>query len=490
MEFMNKSTSNGVLLEEPTLFERSRPGARGTSIPTCDVPKINASAKFGNAFRKNTARLPEVSETEVVRHFSRLSTWNYAVDFGIFPLGSCTMKYNPRHNEEIARSGEISNAHPYDPEEWTQGHMAIIHDLTEDLKKILGMEDVSLQACAGAHGEYTGLAMIAAYERSKNRNRRTILAPDTSHGTNPASAAMAGFRIQQIVTGEDGVLHPDTVRAAMTDDVVCLMITNPNTIGFFEKNVKEFAEILRAKDAFLYIDGANLNAIMGIVRPGDFGCDVIQLNLHKTFSTPHGGGGPGSGPVGVSSRLVPFLPIPRVEKAGNKFVMQYNKPQTIGRVKAFFGNYGVMVRAWAYIKSLGSEGLRAVSENAIINANYLKAKLSNVLAVPLQNANLHEIIFNDNATKVGGLDTTKIAKRLIDYGMHPPTMHFPLCVKNAIMVEPTETEDRTELDRFVNAVKEIVSSGDTGAAPVRVFREKIDEAKAARELKLKYNFNR
>jgi glycine dehydrogenase subunit 2 len=490
MEFMNKSTRNGILLEEPTLFERSRPGARGTTIPAADVPQTSAAAKYGNAFRKNTARLPEVSETEVVRHFSRLSTWNYAVDFGIFPLGSCTMKYNPRHNEAIARSSEISLAHPYDPEEWTQGHMAIIHDLTEDLKKVTGMVDVSLQPCAGAHGEYTGLALVAAYERSKGRNRRVILTPDTSHGTNPASAAMAGFTIKQIATGEDGVLHPDTVRAAMTDDVVCLMITNPNTIGFFEKHVEEFAKILHEKDGFLYIDGANLNAIMGIVRPGDFGCDVIQLNLHKTFSTPHGGGGPGSGPVGVSSRLVPFLPAPRVEKHGEKFVMEYNKPQSIGRVKAFFGNYSVMVRAWAYIKSLGSSGLRAVSENAIINANYLKAQLGDVLSIPVENANLHEIIFNDNCTKAAGLDTTKIAKRLIDYGMHPPTMHFPLCVKNAIMVEPTETEDRTELDRFVNAVKEIVASGDTGASPMRAFREKIDEAKAARELKLKFSFDR
>lgn len=490
MEFMKKSTSSGVLLEEPTLFERSRPGARGTAIPKLDVPKINPSDKYGSAFRKVTPRLPEVSEIEVVRHFTRLSTWNYAVDLGIFPLGSCTMKYNPRHNEQIARSDAISNCHPYDPEEWTQGHLKIIYELTEDLKKITGMADVSLQACAGAHGEYTGLAMMAAYDRHKGRSRKTILAPDTSHGTNPASASMAGYRIQPLLTGEDGVLHPDLVKAAMNDDIAGLMITNPNTIGFFEKHIKEISEILHAHDALLYIDGANLNAIMGIVRPGDFGADVIQLNLHKTFSTPHGGGGPGSGPVGVSSKLIPFLPVPRIIKIAEKYSLDYSAPKTIGRVKAFYGNYGVMVRAWTYIKSLGSEGLLAVSENAIVNANYLKAKLADVLNIPVQANNMHEIVFNDQNTKASGLDTTKIAKRLIDYGMHPPTMHFPLCVKNAIMVEPTETEDRTELDRFVESVREIVKSGDTGASPIRAFREKIDEAKAARELKLKFNFDR
>lgn len=484
-----KYTSHAVVLEEKTLFERSRAGAIGVTLPALDVPAVDASKVFGASHRKNLARLPEVSEPEVVRHFSRLSTWNYAIDFGIFPLGSCTMKHNPRLNEQVARSSEISAIHPYDPESWSQGHLQIIHELTEDLKNITGMADVSLQPCAGAHGEFAGLAMMAAYHRSKGKPRKTILAPDTSHGTNPASAAMAGFKIVPLTTGEDGVLHPEVVRAAMTDDVAGLMITNPNTIGFFEKHIKAIADILHEKDALLYIDGANLNAILGIVRPGDFGCDVIQLNLHKTFSTPHGGGGPGSGPVGVSAKLIPFMPVPRVEQSGDTYRLNFNAPKSIGRVKAFYGNYSVMVRAWTYIRSMGSTGLRKVAENAIINANYLKAQLRESFNIPVEGNNMHEVIFNDVKQKECGLDTTKIAKRLIDFGMHPPTMHFPLCVKNAIMVEPTETEERTELDRFVEAMKDIAKAGDCEVAPKRVFREKIDEAKAARELRLKYKFS-
>lgn len=484
----NYNTGHGILLEEATLFERSRSGARGVGLPQLDVPAVDCVAHFGAEFRSEPARLPEVSEPEVVRHFTRLSTWNYSIDLGIFPLGSCTMKHNPRFNEAMARSESVCNCHPYESESWTQGHLQILHEVTEDLKAITGMAGVTLQPAAGAHGEYTGLAMIAAYHRNRGRARSVILAPDTSHGTNPASAALAGFRIVPLKTGEDGVLHPEVVRAALTDEVAGLMITNPNTLGVFETHIREIADILHAHDSLLYIDGANLNAIMGIVRPGDFGADVIQLNLHKTFSTPHGGGGPGSGPVGVSERMLPFLPVPWVKKVGERYCFENDAPLSIGRVKSFYGNYGVVVRAWCYIRAMGADGLRRASEDAILNANYLKARLSEYLEIPMGHAHLHEVVFNDKRQRESGLDTTILAKRLIDYGVHPPTMHFPLLVKNAIMIEPTETEELSELDRFIEAIVDVVRAESHPAAPTRVFREKIDEALAARQLKLRHEF--
>lgn len=487
MEFLKKTTGHTVVLEEPPSFEISRSGAIAADLPSLDVPKIDPAKVYGRT-RAKKARLPELSEPEVIRHFTRMSTWNYAIDLGIYPLGSCTMKYNPRLNEEIARSQELSEAHPYDPLEWSQGHLQVMWELTEDLKGVTGMPGVSLQPAAGAHGELTGLMMVSAYHKAKGRQRKTILTADTAHGTNPASAALAGFQIVQIATGTDGVIHPEALAAVLNDDVAALMTTNPNTLGIFEKNIRTIADMLHEKDALLYIDGANLNAVLGLSRPGDFGADVIQFNLHKTFSTPHGGGGPGSGPIAVSERLLPFLPVPRLEKAGDKIIFVSDASQSIGRVKAFFGNYGMFIRAWCYIRALGGEGLRAVSENAILNANYMRSQLKDVLHMPVDAPSLHEVVFNDRNQRDQNLDTTKIAKRLIDYGMHPMTVHFPLCVKSAIMIEPTETESRSEMDRFVSAVKEILSSPDQDIAPVRVFREKVDETKAARELRLTYSF--
>jgi glycine dehydrogenase subunit 2 len=487
MDFLKKSTGHSVVLEEAPSFEISREGAVAVGLPSLDVPRIEPKSVFAKS-RARKARLPELSEPEVMRHFTRMSTWNYAIDLGIYPLGSCTMKYNPRLNEEIARSGELSEAHPYDPPEWSQGHLQVMWELTEDLKGVTGMPGVSLQPAAGAHGELTGLMLVAAYHKSKKRDRKTILTADTAHGTNPASAALAGFQIVQIATGEDGVIHPDALAAVLNDDVAALMTTNPNTLGIFEKNIQTIANMLHEKDALLYIDGANLNAVLGLSRPGDFGADVIQFNLHKTFSTPHGGGGPGSGPIAVSERLVPFLPTPRLEKQGEKIVLIENTPQSIGRVKAFFGNYGMFIRAWCYIRALGGEGLRQVSENAILNANYMRSQLKDVLHLPVNAPTLHEVVFNDRNQRELNLDTTKMAKRLIDYGMHPMTVHFPLCVKSAIMIEPTETESRSEMDRFVSALKEIIKTPDIEQAPVRVFREKVDETKAARELRLTYKF--
>ena len=489
MEFLNKSTSQAVVLEEKTMFESSRPGATAIGLPPLDVPAPNLSKLLGVSARQKAARLPELSEPEVIRHFTRMSTWNYAIDLGIYPLGSCTMKYNPRLNEEVARSAELSELHPYDPEEWSQGHLKLMFELQEDLKSVTGMPGISMQPSAGAQGELTGLMLIAAYHRNLGKPRKTIITADTAHGTNPASAALAGFNIVQISTGEDGVIHPEAVAAVLNDDVAALMTTNPNTLGLFEKNIVAVAKLLHEKGALLYIDGANLNAVLGITRPGDVGADVIQFNLHKTFSTPHGGGGPGSGPICVSKRLIPFLPTPNLEKQGEKYVLNYASPQSIGRVKSFYGNFGMFVRAWCYIRALGGEGLRQVSENAILNANYIRSQLKDVLHIPVEGHALHEIVFNDKFQRDSGLDTTKIAKRLIDYGMHPPTVHFPLCVRNAIMIEPTETESRSEMDRFVTSLREVLANPDVPVAPMRVFRQKVDETKAARELRLTYRFD-
>lgn len=489
MDFLNKKTGHTIVLEEDLLFERSHQGACGIGLPTLDVPHVDAKKLFGKNFRKKEARLPELSEPEVVRHFTRLSTWNCAIDLGIYPLGSCTMKHNPRLNEEVARSPEICDLHPYDPEEWAQAHLQIMYELQEDLKEVTGMPAVSLQPSAGAQGEFTGLLLISAYHRNKGRNKRTIITADTSHGTNPASATLAGFNIVQVQTGADGYVTLESVKAVLTDDIAAMMLTNPNTLGLFEKNIAQIAKLLHEKDALLYIDGANMNAVLGLSRPGDYGADVIQFNLHKTFTTPHGGGGPGSGPIAVSEKLIPYLPVPRVEEKNGQFTLNDSFSRSIGRIKAFYGNYGMFVRAWCYIKALGGAGLREVSENAILNANYIKSQLKDVLNIPVEGNHLHEVVFNDKNLKESGWDTSKIAKALIDYGIHPPTVHFPLCVKNAFMVEPTETESKDELDRFIFAVKEIISSKNSLVVyPKKAFREKVDEVKAARELKLKYQF--
>ena len=482
---LRATTSQSVVLEEETLFNQSRKGACAIGLAPLDVPHVSASSVFGESLRKTETGLPELSEPEVVRHFTRLSTWNYAIDLGIYPLGSCTMKYNPRLNEEVARSAPLGEAHPYDPPQWLQGHFQVMYELQEDLKEVTGHPGVSLQPAAGAHGELTGLMMIAAYHRAQGKVRRTIITADTAHGTNPASAALAGFQIVQVTTGADGCVHPEAVQAVLNDDVAALMVTNPNTLGVFEKHIKTIADLLHSKGALLYIDGANLNAVLGIARPGDYGADVIQFNLHKTFSTPHGGGGPGSGPITVSGKLIPFLPVPFLKKTDQGLEMSFDRPLSIGRVKAFYGNFGMFIRAWCYIRALGGEGLRSVSDNAILNANYLKSQFRGVLNLPVEAPSLHEVVFNDKFQKDIGLDTTKIAKRLIDYGMHPPTVHFPLCVKNALMMEPTETESIGEMDRFVAAFKEVLANPNVEIAPSRVPREKVDETKAARELKLK-----
>lgn len=490
-----RTTSQTVVLEEKTLFELSRKGAKAIALPPLDVPDVDLKREAkAQLLRKEAPRLPELSEPEVVRHFTRLSTWNYAIDLGLYPLGSCTMKYNPRVNEAIARSAPICEAHPYDPPGWTQGHLRIMDELTEDLKNVTGMPGVCLMPAAGAQGEFTGLLLIARYHEAKGNKKRKIITTDSAHGTNPASAALAGFQIVQIPTGPNGYVELGDIEAALDDDVAGLMLTNPNTLGIFEKNIAHIGKMLHARDALLYVDGANLNAVLGVVRPGDIGVDVMQFNLHKTFSTPHGGGGPGSGPIAVSERLLPFLPNPTIQKDKDglySLIDSKSGTDRLGRVKAFYGNFGMFIRAWVYIRALGSDGLHAVSENAILNANYLKAKLQSKLNLPVVGNNLHEVVFNDKNTRDRGFDTGMLAKRLIDYGFHPPTVYFPLCVRNALMVEPTETESLRELDRFVDAVDEILagidqSMADSAPVPNRVPRTKVDEVRAARNLKLNH----
>lgn len=488
---LKNDTSKTIVLEENLIFKNSRTGAKGLNFPELDIPKFSLSTLNSKVpLRKEKARLPEVSEPEVMRHFTRLSTWNYSIDLGIYPLGSCTMKHNPRFNEEVSRSQEICELHPYDPVEWSQAHLQIMYELKNDLQEITGMADVSLQPSAGAQGEFTGLLLISAYHRSKGNNKKTIITADTSHGTNPASAALAGFKTVQINTDADGSVSLAAIEAVLNDDVAALMLTNPNTLGFFEKNIHKISELLHKNDALLYIDGANMNAVLGISRPGDYGADVIQFNLHKTFTTPHGGGGPGSGPIAVSEKLVPFLPVPRVDKKDGLYFLDYEFKKSVGRVKSFYGNFGMFIRAWCYIRALGSKGLREVSENAILNANYIKSQLKDVYHIPVDGDHLHEVIFNDKNSKESGFDTSKIAKALIDYGMHPPTVHFPLCVKNALMIEPTETETKEEMDRFIRAMKEVLKQDASIIYPKNVPREKVDEVKAARELNLNYFYTK
>jgi glycine dehydrogenase subunit 2 len=490
------TTSQTVVLEQGTLFEISRVGARGVALPPLDVPQPTLET---SKLRQKPARLPELAEPEIVRHFTRLSTWNYAIDLGLYPLGSCTMKYNPRINEHLARSTMVCEAHPYDPPQWTQGHLRIMHELTEDLRNVTGLAAVSLMPAAGAQGELTGLMLIGRYHeaRGNRQKKRKIITTDSAHGTNPASAALAGFDIVQIQSGPQGYVELADVQAVMGEDVAAMMLTNPNTLGIFEKNIEAIAQLLHDHDALLYVDGANLNAILGLTRPGDFGADVIQFNLHKTFSTPHGGGGPGSGPVAVSHRLAPYLPAPFVTRdADGRYTLSNSNPAyaqkdaahtPLDRIKAFYGNFGMFLRAWVYIRALGSEGLHAVSENAILNANYLKARLRGRLNLPVEGVNLHEVVFNDKNSRESGLDTQGIAKRLIDYGFHPPTVYFPLCVKNALMIEPTESENLRELERFIDAVEEILDNASVTKdeiVPQRVPRTKVDEVKAARQLRL------
>jgi glycine dehydrogenase subunit 2 len=472
---------------EGLIFEKSSPGKRAFDLPPLDVPKVDADKALGGHHRSHGVEgFPEVSEIEVLRHFTRLSTWNYAIDLGMYPLGSCTMKYNPRVNEFVARLAGLATEHPYQPQELSQGCFKILRLLEKCLLEITGMDAVTLQPAAGAQGELTGLLLIRAYLQKQGNARKIVLIPDSAHGTNPATAVIAGYEVQNIKSNADGQIDIEHLKEQVTDEVAALMLTNPSTLGIFEQRIPEIAEILHKKGALLYMDGANMNALTGVTRPGDLGVDVMHLNLHKTFSTPHGGGGPGAGPVAVKKILEPFLPIPvLVEKEGGKLALDSQRKESIGRVKAFAGNFGVLVRALAYILAYGP-GVRQATEDAVLNANYIRKGLEGVYDLPYTRPSMHEVVFSDAIQKKTGVNTMDIAKRLIDYGFHPYTTAFPLIVPGALMIEPTESESKEECDLFIDAMKAIaqeaaVTPEIVKTAPHTTRVRRLDEVGAARK---------
>ncbi len=473
----------GLSLTEPLLFERSTAGRTGSSLPALDVPRADPSALFGDLVRREAPLLAELSEPEVVRHFVRLSTWNFSIDSGFYPLGSCTMKFNPKINEWAARLPGFARLHPYSPEAMIQGALDLMFSLERLLAEICGMDRVTLQPAAGAQGELTGLMMIQKYLAHRGNPRKKILIPDTAHGTNPASTTLNGYEAIEIRSGGRGTIEAKEVAAAMNDDVAAIMITNPNTCGLFERHIVEICEIVHTKGGLVYGDGANLNAILGKSRPGDAGIDVMQFNLHKTFTTPHGGGGPGCGPVGVKKHLEPYLPKPTVEKDGARYFFDYARPHSVGRVRSFYGNFGMMVRAYAYIREMGGEGLTRASELAVLNANYLRALLADVYPAPFEERCLHEVILTDRRLNEKGVTTMDVAKRLMDYGFHPPTVYFPLVVKGALMIEPTETETKETVEEFAAAMRAIAEEPAevVQTAPHNTRLRRLDETRAARK---------
>jgi glycine dehydrogenase subunit 2 len=483
---MAKKVRSHIVQNESLLFEQSSPGKKAYQLPPLDVPDVDPKGVLGaRQVRDEIADFPEVSEVEVIRHFTRLSTWNYGIDLGLFPLGSCTMKYNPRINEAVARIEGLAWAHPYQPESLSQGAMEVVAQLESALAEITGMDAVTLQPAAGAHGEFTGIMLIRSYLESQGNPRTKVLVPDSAHGTNPATAVIAGYHVENIRSNERGMVDVDALAAAVTTDVAALMVTNPNTVGVFEEQITKVAGILHAKGAQIYMDGANLNALVGISRPGDFGVDVMHSNLHKTFSTPHGGGGPGCGAVGVKKHLEPFLPVPRLKKANGQWTWDYNRPQSIGRVRAFYGNFGVLVRALAYIMAHGGHGLRNATLDALLNANYIRALLEPYYEIAYKAPSMHECVFSDDRQSVKGVRTGDIAKRLIDYGFHPYTVSFPLIVHGALMIEPTETEPKQELDIFCDALISIAREIEENPelvlkAPHATRTPRVDEVTAAR----------
>lgn len=481
---------------EPFIFEKSKAGHKAYFLPNTGVPVTEKSKVIpANLLRKEQADLPEVSEIDVIRHFTRLSMKNFGLDTGFYPLGSCTMKYNPKLNENTARLPGFSWLHPYQPIETVQGALQLMYELQLSLAEITGMDRVTLQPAAGAHGELTGVKVIKAYHDKRGDTKRNkIIVPDAAHGTNPATATMCGFDVIEIKSSPEGDVDIEALKAVVGDDTAGLMLTNPSTLGLFERNIKEVAAIVHGAGGLLYYDGANTNAIMGITRPGDMGFDVVHLNLHKTFSTPHGGGGPGAGPVGVKEHLADFLPVPTVEynPAEDIYFFNYDIPYTIGRMKSFYGNFPVLVRAYTYIRALGGDGLKMSTEYAVLNANYLKKKVAKYLHVEApERFSMHEFICTPANIHETGVHTLDIAKRMIDYGYHPPTIYFPLIVEEAMMVEPTETEGKQTLDDFAEVIGAIVKECKEDPdlvknAPHSTYVARMDEVKAVREPNLRW----
>ena len=483
---------------EGLIFERSQTGRVGYRLPKLDVEETNLDDILPAELRRSDDLdgVPEVSEVDVIRHFTRISTWNYSIDLGMYPLGSCTMKYNSRLNEKTARIAGLANLHPLAPEQESQGALELIYNLQEDLAEITGLAGVSLQPAAGAHGEMTGVMLIRAFldqrDGEESKNRRVMLIPDSAHGTNPASAAMAGFSVKTIRSTAEGLTDIEHLKELCEQGGVAgLMLTNPNTVGIFEKNITEICKIIHDAGGLVYMDGANMNALVGIARPGDFGVDVIHLNLHKTFSTPHGGGGPGCGPCCCTAELEPFLPTPRVIKDDETYKLDFNRPESIGRVKAFYGNFGMMIRALSYIYTHGAEGLKEATEAAVLNARYVAHHLTEDYDKPFEADPMHEVVFSHKKQSRKGVHTLDIAKRLIDYGFHPMTVYFPLVVEGAMLIEPTESVGRQDLDAFIEAMKDINIEAQENPeifhdAPHTTRIGRLDEASAARKPVLRW----
>ena len=484
---------------EALIFERSQTGRVGYRLPKLDVPEVTEILPADLRRDDDLEGVPEVSEVDVVRHFTRISTWNYSIDLGMYPLGSCTMKYNSRLNEKVARIGGFAGLHPLAPTVETQGALELIYRLQEDLCEITGLPGITLQPAAGAQGEMTGVMLIRAFLDSRDgeasKDRRVMLIPDSAHGTNPASAALAGFAVKTIRSTAEGLTDMEHLRMLCDEGGVAgLMLTNPNTVGIFETNIREICDTVHAAGGLVYMDGANMNALVGVARPGDMGVDVIHLNLHKTFSTPHGGGGPGCGPCLCSEDLKPFLPVPRIEKDGDSYRLNSDHPRTIGRVKAFYGNFGMMVRALSYIYTHGADGLREATETAVLNARYVSHKLHETYDRPYDSDCMHEAIFSHKKQSKKGVVTLDIAKRLIDYGFHPPTIYFPLVVEGAMLIEPTESVGRADLDAFVEAMVNIDREAQDNPdlvinAPHSTRIGRLDEAAAARRPVLRWRDN-
>ena len=477
----------------PLIFEKSTAGKRAIRFPQPDVPTVDLGEIIPqDLLRAKAPALPEVSEIEAVRHFTQLSRRNHGVDVDFYPLGSCTMKYNPKVNEDVARIPGIGFTHPLQPTETVQGNLKLLHTAEQWLCEVTGMDRMTFQPAAGAHGELTGVLLIKAYHESRGDLKRTkVIVPDSAHGTNPATAAMAGFEVVSVKSLPDGSVDVASLREVVGEDTAGLMMTNPSTLGLFDHSIKEIADVVHQAGGLVYYDGANLNAIMGYARPGDMGFDVVHLNLHKTFSTPHGGGGPGSGPVGIKKFLEPFLPVPVVEKRGEEYLFDWDRPQTIGKIHGYYGNFGVVARAYAYTLAYGPE-LKEVSEYAVLNANYVMAHLRNYYDLAADRYCMHECVLSAKTLKNEvGVKTLDIAKRLLDEGVHPPTIYFPLIVEEAIMIEPTETEDKATLDRFIDAMVRIYKEAKEDpervkSAPHTTVVGRLDEALAARKPNLRY----
>jgi len=473
--------ATGLILNEPLLWEKGKKGRCAFSLPQSDVE----SSPINKELIADDVDLPDLSKIEVIRHYTRLSQWNFGVDTGMYPLGSCTMKYNPKINEKLASLKGFSLAHPLLPSDFTQGVLELMFELEQLLAEITGTDAVTLQPAAGAHGELAGMLIIYACQKSKGMRRSKIILPDTAHGTNPASAALCGFHPVPVKSDEKGILSVESIADIMDEDTAGIMVTNPNTLGLFEENIKEIAQIVHEKGGLVYCDGANANAVMGLVDMGEIGIDLLHLNLHKTFSTPHGGGGPGSGPLCVKKELEPFLPVPRIVKKDGKYLLSEDFPDSIGKMQAFYGNFAVMIKAFCYIRSMGAENLEKASRLAVLNANYIKEMLKDVFYLPYDRPCMHECVFSDKLQKKDRVITLDIVKRLMDYGFHPPTIYFPLVVPGAIMIEPTETETKEEIDLFIDACKSVAQEAKEKPenlldAPEHCKVTRLDEAAAAR----------